>query len=149
MLALLCALPAAAAAEDLPDPTKPPTEISAPAGQAATPKDSGLQSIIISSTRRAAIINGETVELGGKHGDATLVEVSEGRVVLQGAQGKQVLTLFPGVEIKKNEPPKDTEEKPAAQKSKPANKKTAKNKKSAGRADSPARLPQQNEGEGR
>jgi hypothetical protein len=62
-----------------------------------------LQSIIISRTRRAAIIDGETVELGKKHGDARLTEVNEGSVVLQGAQGRQVLTLFPNVNIVKKE----------------------------------------------
>ena len=43
---------------------------------------SGLHSIIISKTRRAAIIDGQTVELGEEHGNAKLVEVNEGNVVL-------------------------------------------------------------------
>ena len=84
-------------AEELPDPTRPPAIISIPTTMELPP--SGLQSIIISKTRRAAIIDGETVELRGKHGDATLIEVSENSVVLQGAQGRQVLTLFPDVKI--------------------------------------------------
>lgn len=86
----------AAAAEELPDPTRPPVSIAAPAA-AAGAAPAGLQSIIISPIRRAAIIDGETVELGGKHGDARLIEVNEGSVVLKGAQGRQVLTLFPDV----------------------------------------------------
>ncbi len=89
-------------AEELPDPTRPPASIAAPAaasGVAAAPAPAGLQSIIISKTRRAAIIDGETVELGGKHGDAKLIEVREGSVVLRSAQGRQVLTLFPDVKI--------------------------------------------------
>lgn len=101
---LLCAISGFATAQALPDPTKPPAEVvSVPAGQVAAPKSIGLQSIIISPARRAAIINGETVELGATLGDARLIEVSEGRVVLQGAQGRQVLTLFPGVVIRKKE----------------------------------------------
>ena len=87
-------------AEELPDPTRPPASISAPAtamGAEAIP--TGLQTIIISRKRRAAIIDGETVELGGKHGDAKLIAVYEGSVVLQGAQGRQVLTLFPDVKM--------------------------------------------------
>lgn len=108
----LCALSAAlismaVAAEDLPDPTRPPAVLTAPVagvGQKASEAlPAGLQSIIISRTRRAAIIDGETVELGKKHGDAKLVEVNEGSVVLQGAQGRQVLTLFPSVNIFKKE----------------------------------------------
>jgi hypothetical protein len=91
-----------ASAAELPDPTRPPAGLFAPpaaVGAEAAPVPAGLQSIIISRTRRAAIIDGETVELGGKHGDAKLIEVNEGGVVLRGAQGRQVLTLFPDVKI--------------------------------------------------
>jgi hypothetical protein len=86
-------------AEELPDPTRPPAIINIPDPATGGGAPSGLQSIIISKTRRAAIIDGETVELRGKHGDATLIEVSETGVVLQGAQGRQVLTLFPDVQV--------------------------------------------------
>lgn len=119
VFASLCAAPLAVLAQTLTDPTKPPAEISAtPDGQAAAPKDSGLQSIIISPTRRAAIINGQTVELGAKHGETKLVEVSESGVVLQGAQGRQVLALFPGVEIKMKGPSKENDMKHTTQKKK-------------------------------
>lgn len=97
-------------AENLPDPTRIPAFISTPvatAGMDAQP--TGLQTVLISKTRRAAIIDGVTVELGGKHGDARLIEVNEGSVVLKGAQGRQVLTLFPGVKMIKN---KETGTKP-------------------------------------
>jgi hypothetical protein len=90
-------------AEDLPDPTRPPASIFAPAagtGREATENlSTGLHSIIISATRRAAIIDGQTVELGEEHGNARLIEVNEGSVVLQRAQSRQVLTLFPDVKI--------------------------------------------------
>lgn len=87
-------------AEELPDPTRPPSSEKAHAAAAdAAPKTAALQSIILSRNRRAAIIDGETVELGGLHGDARLLEVNEGSVVLSGTQGRQVLTLFPGVRI--------------------------------------------------
>lgn len=103
-------------AEDLPDPTRPPASIFAPAAEAVAGREttenqsSGLRTIIISETRRAAIIDGQTVELGGEHRDATLVEVNEGGVVLQRAQSRQVLMLFPGVKITR----KDTAEKESA-----------------------------------
>lgn len=109
LLALV--LPVGASADDLPDPTRPPAAIMAPAAEGLGPVEeasTGLQSIIISSKRRAAIIDGETVELGGRHGDARLVEVNESSVVLKGPQGKEVLTLFPGVKIRnaaKEKPP--------------------------------------------
>ena len=40
------------------------------------------------------------MELGGKYGNAKLVEVNERGVVLLGKQGKQVMSLFPGVQLK-------------------------------------------------
>jgi MSHA biogenesis protein MshK len=105
-------------AEDLPDPTRPPASIFAPAAgvgvgrEAMENQSSGLHTIIISETRRAAIIDGQTVELGGEHGDARLIEVNEGGVVLQRAQSRQVLTLFPDVKITRKETPdKESAEK--------------------------------------
>ena len=133
MLLLLCAVSSAASAQALTDPTRPPAEISAPPPQTAAPKESGLQSVIISPARRAAIINGQTVELGAKQGDAKLVEVSESGVILQGPQGRRVLALFPGVDMKKTELPQQQKnknvkpvlsnvEERAAKKSQPAHK---------------------------
>ena len=96
-------------AENLPDPTRPPASIFAPvartgAGREAVSKSSsGLRSIIISETRRAAIIDGKTVELGGRLGKARLVEVNAGSVVLQRGKRRQVLTLFPRVKITRKE----------------------------------------------
>jgi len=93
----------AASAEDLPDPTRPPVWISgagvAPGQGAAESQPSGLQSTIISGSRRAAIIDGKTVELWAKHGNAQLIEVNEGSVVLRTAQTRRVLTLFPDVKM--------------------------------------------------
>jgi MSHA biogenesis protein MshK len=108
---LLCAALPVQAFESLPDPTKPAVEIpyasetglDVAASAVSAPKKEGLQSIIISPRHRAAIINGETVALGGKIGDATLVEVRENSVVLQSAQGKRVMELFPGVHLSKTE----------------------------------------------
>jgi MSHA biogenesis protein MshK len=102
---LLISVPATLLAEDLPDPTRPPAGIFAPASgtragrQAMVDHSSGLHLVIISKNRRAAVIDGKMVELGGDHGHAKLVEVNEGDVVLQRAQSRQVLTLFPGVKI--------------------------------------------------
>ena len=95
----------AAAAEDLPDPTRPPAMIAgtgAATGRwSAESRSSGLQSTIISESRRAAIIDGKTVELGEKHGNAWLTEVNEGSVVLRTAQTRLILTLFPDVKMTK------------------------------------------------
>lgn len=105
---LLLSATSLCAAESLPDPTRPAIDLSSGAGGAAEAKSAevvpqGLQSIIISPQYRAAIINGETVRLGGKTGDSRLVEVRENSVVLQNSQGRRVMELFPKVGIKKNE----------------------------------------------
>lgn len=110
---LLSATFVSAVAEELPDPTRPPIEIGASSGQSGRGEASGgdaaqrgLQSVIISPNRRAAIINGKTVELGEKYNDAQLTEVTENGVVLSGAQGKQrLLLMFPAVKIKKKKSP--------------------------------------------
>ena len=94
-------------AEELSDPTQPPSGIySASSEQGAvsekkliSPTNNGLQSIIIAPKRRAAIINGKTVELGEVIGKAKLVEVSESGVVLQDTRSRRVLALFPGVNL--------------------------------------------------
>ena len=109
MAGLLCVGLPIFAGELLPDPTKPAVEIpydsdNDKSGAAEAPpveKKAGLQSIIISPQYRAAVINGETIALGGKIGDATLLDVRENSVVLQGPDGKRVLELFPGVHLNK------------------------------------------------
>jgi MSHA biogenesis protein MshK len=105
----LCLPFAASAQEVLSDPTRVPTELASPSPLAASGVPviaspvNVLRSVIISPTSRAAIINGQLVKLGDSVGDATLAEINEGNVVLQSVRGKQVLTLFPNVEIKKKE----------------------------------------------
>ncbi len=116
LISVLCLLSSVfCGAEELPDPTRPPASLAAPAvapaGGAAADQPAGLQSIIISKTRRTAIIGGETVELGGKYGDAKLIEVNEGGIVLRGAQGRQVMTLFPDVKMTAKVPAGNEEQK--------------------------------------
>jgi MSHA biogenesis protein MshK len=112
LTALLLCTSQITTAESLPDPTRPAIDLNSTGASEvaeAVPVEDvshGLQSVIISSQYSAAIINGETVRLGGKSGDSRLVEVRESSVVLQNAQGRRVLELFPKVSIKKNETPR-------------------------------------------
>lgn len=119
MLLLLGCIPALSMAEQLTDPTQPPAELSARFG--STPKGNELKSIIISPTRRAAIINGQTVELGAKLGDVRLIEVSERGVVLEGTKGREVLTLFQNVKMdrKPDMPPMENDMEDSAPKKMP------------------------------
>jgi hypothetical protein len=66
-----------------------------------------LQSILLSTTRKAATISGQTVMLGGKYGEARLVKLTPSDAVLRSAEGLQVLKLFPDVEKKGRIVPQD------------------------------------------
>jgi MSHA biogenesis protein MshK len=79
------------------DPTRPATGFAAEAPEGAAAGNQ-LQSVMISPTQSAAIINGVRVRLGEKYGDAVLVRVAESEVVLRSGNEQQVLKLFPGVE---------------------------------------------------
>lgn len=93
-------LSAAGRAETLPDPTRP--QLAAlPAGAVAQEKGEGeavLQSVLISSARKEAIIDGQTVPLGGRFGAARLVRIGEGEVVLQTGGILKTLKLYPAVD---------------------------------------------------
>jgi len=97
-------LPVFCCAEELADPTRPPLSVSAPVDEAVPVEvktEPGLQSIIIAKNHRAAIIDGQLIELGGRVGDARLIEVNAMNVVLKTRKGRQVLMLFPDVLISK------------------------------------------------
>lgn len=68
----------------LKDPTQPPATLSSAAATDNTePAGSVLQSVMIGPQTQAAIINGEKVFLGKKYQSATLIKVSEGKVILR------------------------------------------------------------------
>ncbi len=107
ILILLCSNAVVAVSDELQDPTRPPAGISDPAlifGQPIIPQVKGLQSVIISPARCAAIIDGKTVELGAVHGNEILFEVGEHGVIMLGSNGKQrSIRLFPTVGMKMKE----------------------------------------------
>jgi hypothetical protein len=107
-IALLTAVMQAMAAGELIDPTRPPEGLAAMAGAGtvsagAATAARGLQMVVISKTRQAAVIDGRTIELGGKYGDARLIEVNENGVVLQAKHGRKTVMLFPRIKITKAE----------------------------------------------
>jgi MSHA biogenesis protein MshK len=93
-----------APAQTLADPTQPPPELqrlqnAGPDGGAAAGKGPRLQSVLIGTHgRQVAVIDGQTVPLGGKFNGATLVKVGKNQVVLKNGREQQMLTLFPEVE---------------------------------------------------
>ena len=101
---LACCAPAhAAQAKPLADPTRPPASLakvlSGPAAIAAPDAAAGpvLQSVLMARQpggRQVAVIDGETVRLGGAFRGAVLVRMTNTEVELQRGASRQVLKLF-------------------------------------------------------
>lgn len=86
-------------AQGLPDPTRPPAALAAGEAENARAREAPvLQSVLVSPGRRAALISGTWVSLGGRYGDARVVAIDEAAVTLQGPEGRRELRLFPEVE---------------------------------------------------
>jgi hypothetical protein len=98
VLAGVIGSPSAQAQEITTDPTRPAVGLVVEAPEGAAAPANQLQSVVISPTRRAAMINGVVVEQGQKYGDAVLMRVAEDRVVLKSGTSQQVLKLYPAVE---------------------------------------------------
>jgi MSHA biogenesis protein MshK len=99
-IVLLAALPVRA--QGLNDPTRPPREILGDTGEVSDAAAGGspAQVVVISSDRRQATINGRTVSLGGRYGDATLVRISDEEIVLQKAGSMEIIRLYSSVNRK-------------------------------------------------
>lgn len=90
-----------AQAQALTDPTRPPSATSAASGSPAAQEDTTgtqLQSILISSGRKVAVINGTMVPLGGMVGEARVVRITETQVVLKKGGETEVLKMYPGID---------------------------------------------------
>jgi len=105
-LALIVSLAAPSGlAQGLSDPTRPPREILGGADfLEAPPSPSPAQVVIISTDRRQATINGQTVVLGGRYGNATLVRISDEEIVLQRPEGTETIKLYSSVHRRKHWP---------------------------------------------
>lgn len=84
----------------LVDPTRPPSMTAATTRDGAPEHAASqrLQSILISPTRKLAVIDGRTVTEGSRVDAATVVQIAETRVTLR--QGAELLTLelYPGIQ---------------------------------------------------
>lgn len=102
-LGLLTSLIMPLMAQELLDPTRPAVSLETASGVSAVASSNelsaaqGLSLIIIQVSRRAAIIDGRVIELGGRYGKFKLIEVNEDNVVLQSADIQRVMRLFPAV----------------------------------------------------
>lgn len=95
---LVYGAPGSGSAQPLADPTRPPMLIAAPESQSsASAPGQRLQSTLLSSGRRLAVIDGNAVPVGGKVGDAVVVSITDSTVVLRHGEGTETLTLHPSV----------------------------------------------------
>jgi MSHA biogenesis protein MshK len=86
-------------AQGLNDPTRPPREIFGGADFAEPQANlSPGQVVIISTDRRQATINGQTVALGGRYGNATLVRITDEEIVLQRSEATETIKLYSSVQ---------------------------------------------------
>ena len=93
-------------AQGLNDPTRPPREILGGGAGTFEPavSSSPAQVVIVSKDRRQATINGRTVSLGGRYGDATLVRISDEEIVLRKGDATEVIKLYSSVHRRKHWP---------------------------------------------
>ncbi len=87
-----------AVAQGLSDPTRPPGGQSESSVEAVGSSGPVLQSVMLSPSRKVAVISGEMVALGGRYGAAKLVRLSETEAVLKNGADVTVLRLHPLVE---------------------------------------------------
>lgn len=113
LLLAACFLNGTAHAQMLSDPTRPPASVLSGEARAdgvnpAAYSGPVLQSILISSVRKEAIISGQTVRVGDRVGEAQVSQITENEVELRSGKNTQTLKLFPNVEKRANTARKGT-----------------------------------------
>lgn len=97
---LSCTPPARS--ETLLDPTLPPASLGLGSENPALGRENQLvlQSVLISPTRRVAIINGQTIQLKEYVEEWKLEKINEGEVTLRKGNQVQVVKLFPEINMR-------------------------------------------------
>lgn len=85
-----------ATAQGMSDPTRPPGGL-AESVEAVGSGGPVLQSVMLSPSRKVAVISGELVVLGGRYGSSRLVRLTETEAVLKNGADVTVLRLHPQV----------------------------------------------------
>jgi MSHA biogenesis protein MshK len=93
-------------AQGLSDPTRPPPEILGGSADGYEPaaSSSPAQVVIISKDRRQVTINGRTVSLGERYGNATVVRITDEEIVLQRPEATETIKLYSSVQRRKHWP---------------------------------------------
>jgi len=88
---------ASSTAQELADPTRRP-DVRAAEPAAAQSVGPSLQLIILSPGRRLAVINGKTMRIGDRVGEARIVAIDVDSVRLRSGDGLTVMKLLPSAE---------------------------------------------------
>ena len=93
-------------AQGLSDPTRPPREIIGGFADTYEPGASWspAQVVIISKDRHQVTINGRTVNLGERYGNATVVRISDEEIVLQRPEATETIKLYSSIQRKRHWP---------------------------------------------
>ena len=90
-------------AQGLSDPMRPPREIiGGSAAYEPAGSSSPAQVVIISKDRRQVTINGRTVNLGERYGNATVVRITDEEIVLQRPEATETIKLYSSVQRTKH-----------------------------------------------
>lgn len=98
-------------AQTLRDPTRPPAQFLDPADAAeeSIAPVSGLQTIKRTGKRRAALLHGEWVKSGDKHGEAIVKRIDDQSVILEYPDGRQeTIKMYPEVDMQSSKALKRT-----------------------------------------
>jgi hypothetical protein len=98
-------------AQTLRDPTRPPVQFLDPADAAeeSVAPVSGLQTIKRTGKRRAALLHGEWVKSGDRHGEAVVKRIDDQSVVLEYPDGRQeTIKMYPEVDMQSSKALKRT-----------------------------------------
>jgi MSHA biogenesis protein MshK len=107
ILAVIAALDAPRVlAQGLSDPTRPPPQILGRSADGYEPaaSSSPAQVVIISKDRRQVTINGRTVNLGERYGNAAVVRITDEEIVLQRPEATETIKLYSSVQRTKHWP---------------------------------------------
>ena len=94
-------------AQALQDPMRPPSFAATSGGETAEESQLGpvLQSTVLSNGRRIAMIDGKSMKVGDKIGEARIVTIDPASVTLREGKTTRVLEMFQGIKVTHPKPP--------------------------------------------
>ena len=86
------------AGAQMADPTRPPPGYAPEGAGSGDDGSPSGQILVISRDRKFAVINGQTVALGGRYQGSTVVSITDQEVVLKGNGPVQVIKLYASID---------------------------------------------------